>query len=123
MFKRVTTFVGLLALIHPIAAQPSPSVESSAVETKATPAAATAPSPPVRVSPPPAPPVVRVDPGTDTARRLAEEKEASKQQLNRDFLDACRHFNKTKIEALLLQGWACSQAVMLRCHRECIYQV
>ncbi|CAE7033640.1 unnamed protein product [Symbiodinium natans] len=113
MFKKLTKFLALLAAVHQAAAQEeglkadAESALETAPEVEATPVIPpTVPvSPPkaAKVSPPPAPPV---QPVVSAARRLEEERAVAKEQLNRDFLDACRKFDKDTVEALLRQGRA-----------------
>ena len=110
MFKWIAKFAGVLAVIHPITAQEALSTNEEPVTapeaaTPVIPATMPAPPPPPpRVSPPPAPPAPAVNPAVAAARRLEEERAMTSQQLHRDFHDACRHFDKTNIEALLLRG-------------------
>ena len=85
---------------------------------KAPAAPSKAPAPPAKAAPkatpppaPPAPPVTPpvtppVNPAVAAARRLEEDAQQQKDTLNRDFLDACRKSDTTKIEDLLRQGAA-----------------
>ena len=134
MFKQITRIAVLLAVLPAATSQEAgdlpveepatnDAVEKTEAAAEASPAKAPAahskaPSPPTKAAPkatpppaPPAPPVTPpvtppVNPAVLAARRLEEDAQQQKDALNRDFLDACRKFDTTKIEDLLRQGSA-----------------